>query len=371
MANIAVDIRSLQVNQLTGVGIYTREAVLALLKNDHKNKYRLFYSGFKPINLDFLKALDEFSNFSLIRIPWPNKILNLCLWIFNFPKFDLFVKADLFWFPNFNFWSLSKKTPYILTVHDLAFIRYPQFYSKKMRFWHKALWPKAKLRKAQKIIAVSENTKKDIVELAGIAPEKIEVIYSGVEIMPAKEASLIKEKYGLPDKFLLYLGTIEPRKNIISIISAFEKLINNDYSLIIAGGRGWLYKKIEKRISTSTKKDKIKLINYIAPEDQPIIYSLAKSLLWPSFYEGFGFPPLEAQQQNCNVITSANSSLPEVVKNSALLIDPYNTEELTQCLAQLINNDKLKQNLNLKAEKNFKNYTWTNTAEKMIRLLTN
>lgn len=368
MATIAVDIRSLQINQLTGVGIYAKESILALLKNDKTNNYLLFYSGFKPVNQNFLKNLSEFSNFSLIKIPWPNKILNFCLWIFNFPKFDYYIKADFFWFPNLNFWSLRKNIPYYITVHDLAFIKYPEFYSKKMRFWHKALWPKQKLREALKVIAVSENTKKDIVELIGMAEEKIKVIYSGLKIPVAEKNLDIKQKYNLPDKFLLYLGTLEPRKNIVSIISAFEKIMDNNCYLLIAGGRGWLYKKIEKRISASFKKEKIKLINYIKSEDAGVIYSLAQGLLWPSFYEGFGFPPLEAQEQGCNVITSANSSLPEVVKNSALLIDPHNTEELAQAIAQLINNDKLKQSLHAKAKENFNNYSWAEAAQTMIKL---
>jgi len=368
MATIAVDIRSLQNSQLTGVGIYAKEVILDLLKNDPQNKYKLFYSGFRPINEDFLNGLKQFSNFKLIKINWPNKLLNFCLWLFNFPKFDIYIKADLFWFPHFNFWSLNKKIPYVVSVHDLAFKRYPQFYSAKMKFWHNALRPKQKLHQAAQIIAVSENTKKDIEKLIKIHQDKIRVVYSGLANENLKNAEAIKQKYKLPDKFLLYLGTIEPRKNIIAVIKAFEKIKDEDCYLVIAGGKGWLYQKTEKRILHSFKKNKIKLINYIAPEDAPTIYALAQALVWPSFYEGFGLPPLEAQKQKTNVIASANSSLPEVLKNSALLIDPYNSAEIGACLNQLLNDKNLRNNLILKSKKNSNNYSWEKTAQQMIAL---
>jgi len=367
MANIAVDIRSLQNNQLTGIGVYAKEVILDLLKNDPQNKYKLFYSGFRPINEDFLNGLKQFSNFKLVKINWPNKLLNFCLWLFNFPKLNIYVKADLFWFPHFNFWSLNKKIPYVVSVHDLAFKRYPQFYSAKMKFWHKALKPKQKLQRAKKIIAVSENTKKDVISLVNVAPEKIQVIYPGLKESKLKNLPEIKQKYGLPDNFLLYLGTIEPRKNIITTVEAFEK-INNNFSLVIAGNQGWLHQTIQKRLLNSPKKEKIKILRYVAPEDIAALYALAKILIWPSFYEGFGLPPLEAQKQKSPIITSANSSLPEVLKNSALLIDPYNSAEIASCLNQLLTNEKLQNNLAEKSTKNSNNYHWENTAKQIINL---
>jgi len=368
MAIIAVDIRSLQNNQLTGIGVYSKEVILALLKNDSQNKYRLFYSGFKPINEDFLNSLKQFYNFKLIKIHWPNKLLNFCLWLFNFPKFDSYIKADLFWFPHFNFWSLSKNIPYIVTVHDLAFKLYPKFYSAKMRFWHNALKPKQKLQQAVKIITVSENTKKDITALLNIPTEKSMVIYSGLNNENLKDGVIIKQKYNLPELFLLYLGTIEPRKNIITLVKAFEKINDKNCSLVIAGGKGWLYKKIEKTILNSPAKERIKVINYVDSKDTPTIYALAKALVWPSFYEGFGLPPLEAQKQKSKIIISANSSLPEVAQNSALLIDPYNANEIAECLNQVLNDENLQKNLSFKSEINVNNYTWTKTTEKMINL---
>ena len=240
---------------------------------------------------------------------------------------------------------------------------------KKMSFWHKVVKPGQKLKSADKIIAVSNSTKKDLVEVYGIPENKVSVIYSGVNVgRGTRDEGLIKEKYSLPHKFILYLGTLEPRKNVEGIISAFEQITDSGYSLVIGGGKGWLYRKIYKKASRSSAKDKIKFIDYVDPADRSALYQLADLFIWPSFYEGFGFPPLEAMSVGCPVITSTNSSLPEVVGDAAILVDPYNVKEITSAMNQILIDDQLRQNLINKSYQQVKKFDWQNTAKEILNI---
>lgn len=368
---IAVDIRSLQNQQLTGVGLYLKNALIHLLSLDQKNKYILIYAGYRPINQAVLNALAGFNNLEYFKINWPNKLLNLSLAIFNYPRFDKFVLADLFWFANLNFYSLSLNMPAVLTIHDLAWLRYPRFFSKKMRLAYWWMKPTKKLQQARKIIAVSNSTKRDLIELINLPADKIEVIYPGLSPEQQPTSANIMTKHDLPAKWLLFLGTLEPRKNISAVISAFEKITDPDLHLVIAGGSGWLYQKMFQQAKRSPKKELIKFINYIEPAEINSLYSLAKMLVWPSYYEGFGFPPLEALAAGTPVIAGANSAMGEVLQNSALLADPYNVNDLAEAIKQLSHDSQLKNNFLTKAEKILPQYNWQTAATKILSLFKN
>ncbi len=367
---IGIDIRPLLANNLTGVGIYTYEVLKNLLEIDQKNQYKLFFNSARSSDQTKIEELKKFPNVKIYKFNYPNKLLNLAITFFNWPKLDKMVGGcDLFWFPNLNFWSISKNCKSIITVHDLSFKKIPWAYSKKMSFWHKVVKPGQKLKSADKIIAVSNSTKKDLVEVYGIPENKVSVIYSGVNVgRGTRDEGLIKEKYSLPHKFILYLGTLEPRKNVEGIISAFEQITDSGYSLVIGGGKGWLYRKIYKKASRSSAKDKIKFIDYVDPADRSALYQLADLFIWPSFYEGFGFPPLEAMSVGCPVITSTNSSLPEVVGDAAILVDPYNVKEITSAMNQILIDDQLRQNLINKSYQQVKKFDWQNTAKEILNI---
>ena len=150
------------------------------------------------------------------------------------------------------------------------------------------------------------------------------------------------------------------------VIQAFEKVSQEDLHLVIAGGKGWLYKKIYRLFCQSSVKDRIIFLDYVKPEERWQLYEKAQALIWPSFYEGFGFPPLEAMSLGCPVITSVNSSLPEVVGEAALLVDPYNIQEIAAAINQLLIDEKLRQNLISKGYEQVKKYSWENSAQKML-----
>jgi len=367
---IGVDTRTFAAGQLTGVGIYTWEILNHLLKLDADNQYKFFYSGFKQCRFERRQRWLNLPRVSWHHYQLPNKLLNFSLKYFHRPFLDEVIGGcDIFWFPNLNFWQVSPAVKTVVTVHDLSFIKMPWTFSPKMRLWHQALSIKEKLQRAERIIAVSENTKTDIMESLGIKSEKIKVIYSGVgNQSETSEIKKIKSKYRLPEKFILFLGTLEPRKNVTGLIQAYESLNRPEIDLVIAGGQGWLYKKIYHRAQKSVLKNNIHFTGYVDPEERRSFYQSAEMLVWPSFYEGFGFPPLEAMSAGCPVITSANSSLPEVVGDGALLVDPYNIQEIKKAMELVLDNQDVRKNMIEKGYLQARQYRWADSAHELYSL---
>ena len=224
--------------------------------------------------------------------------------------------------------------------------------------------------------------KKEVVETKPeVKEEKIKVIYSGIssEFRPIDkndpELKAIKEKYNLPENFILYLGTVEPRKNIASIIEAFELIRRNkvspyqDLKLVIAGGLGWLYKDILKMAENSQYEDDILFISSVVSADRVYLYNLSKIFVFPSFFEGFGFPPLEAMACGVPTIASNCSSLPEVVGDGALMIDPYRPEEIAIAAREIFNDEKLKNFLIKKGVEQASEFSWEKCARETLEFI--
>ena len=363
---IGIDIRPLISREPTGVGFYTYNTLKSLFKVDHNNQYKLFFNSAKDKPSNLVNKLTDFPNVTLHSFRRPNKFFNACLTYFKKPNLDQMIGGcDIFWFPNLNFWQVSKNCKTIITVHDLSFKRIPWAYSKKMRLWHNIIKPQDKLSKADKIISVSQNTKDDLINLYNIPENKIDVVYPGVT-RPTSDVQRPTLKF--PQKYILYLGTLEPRKNVEGVIKAFEKLNQSDLHLVIAGQKGWLYKNIYKKVKSLELKDKIIFLDYVNQDDRFNLYKNTQLFVWPSFYEGFGFPPLEAMSVGYPVITSSNSSLPEVVGKASLLVDPYNVNEISQALSQILSDDQLRQDLINKGYDQVKKYNWEISAEKILKL---
>lgn len=392
---IGVDIRVLMDKHYSGVSEYTANLLTAILRqNAALNKpddYRLFYNSFHNLNARLNKWNGARSR--VVATRWPNKIFNYFLQkVFSWPKIDKVLGGtDIFWSPHFNFTRLSKgaKAPKkIITVHDLSFLRYPEFFSARKNFWHRALGVKKILREADAIIAVSENTKNDIIELASVAPEKIIVIYSGNDLVKREVSDEEKRefllKHGLTDdntthsaRFILYLGNIEPRKNISGLITAFNELRAKDASdrrkflnlkLVLAGASGWKNRKIYMAWQNLPYKNDIKFLGYISQKEKEILYKIATVFVYPSFYEGFGFPPLEAMTLGLPVICSNVSSLPEVVGDAALAINPFKSEEIKDALEIILTNEKIRERLITKGYERAKLFFWDKAMSEYLKL---
>lgn len=373
---IGVDARVLMDKYYSGISEYTANLLKALLAVKHPDKYHLFYNSWH--NLEDRFKIWETENSQVAVSHWPNKIFNyFCQLLFKQPKLDQVIGGvDLFWSPHFNFTSLTPGTKQIITVHDLSFLRYPEFFSAKKNFWHRALRVKKALKGASLIVAVSENTKQDIVELVGIAPEKIKVIYSGNNLVKREvreeELGFLSQK-GIGTNFILYLGTIEPRKNISGLIRAYEELRRqgnrfNGLQLVLAGAKGWKSRGIYKAWQKSEYKNDIKFLGYISQKEKEVLYAKAKVFVYPSYYEGFGFPPLEAMTYGLPVICSNVSSLPEVVADAALMINPFKPIEIMEALELILSDEKLRENLINKGYQRASEFSWEKTAQEYLRL---
>jgi len=378
---IGVDIRTLMDARYSGVSEYTLNLLKRMLELDTINEYRFFYNSFGdcPNVPEFAKK-----NVRLIKYNYPNKILNYFYFkIFNSPKIDKELEADVFFMPHINFIGLSQGAKSLITVHDLSFLRYGEFFSWRKNFWHRMVNVRKMIKRFSLVVAVSENTKRDILELCSISPDKIKVIYSGIgeeyrKLGDDQAAKLVevKNKHGLPDKFILYLGTVEPRKNVEGIIGAYNQLrIKNyelrDYKLIIAGSRGWRSNNIYKKWEQSEFKNDIRFLDYVAGEDKVYLYNLASAFVYPSFYEGFGFPPLEAMAAGCPVIASFASSLPEVVGDAGLMVDPYNINDMARAMAEILTDKGLRNRLIARGLEQVKKFNWRNTADEYLKILNN
>jgi glycosyltransferase involved in cell wall biosynthesis len=395
---IAIDIRSLNDPLRGGVGEYTSSLLEALFHLDPKNEYLLFTNSFTPTPNRLVWGFTRFPNVRVVRFSYPNKLFNFSLRFLRFPKLDNMLekatgkKVDVFFIPNLNFVQLSKNCKSVLVVHDLSFELFPEFFSFKRRLWHKFVEPRRLAREAETIIAISENTKEDLMDLYKVPEQKIKVIYPGVGGSSTNNESRanVRIKYNLPDKFILYLGTLEPRKNLDGLIKAFEVFkqktsppINHrlrrdpanggglsTYQLIIAGQPGWLSREIYKAAEKSSVKDHIRFIGYVAPEDKPALYQSASLFVYPSIYEGFGFPPLEAGLQGTPTIVSSSSSFFETLGEGSLLVDPWNVHEIAEGMFQVLTDEKFASVLREKGREAALRFSWEKCAKEVLQELT-
>jgi glycosyltransferase involved in cell wall biosynthesis len=376
---IGIDIRTLMDRHYSGVSEYVFNLVNNLLDIDLENEYFLFYNSAHDIS-------GRIPNFSSPRVKvvytrYPNKIFNYFLQkLFKQPKIDeILGGVDIFLSPHINFLALSDYCQKVLTVHDLSYLRHPEFFSRRKNFWHSSIDVKKMVKKFDKIVAVSENTKNDLMELAETQHEKVKVIYAGVPSdyrpLPINDSLVkaVKEKHDLPEKFILYLGNIEPRKNISGLIKAYNNLRRDnlelkDVKLIVAGATGWKIDDTFSELQASPYYNDIKFLGYIDREDKPALYNLATVFIYPSFYEGFGFPPLEAMACGLPVITSNISSLPEIVGNAALTVDPYNISALSQALKEVITNLPLHDELVEQGIIRASAFNWRQTAQNYLEI---
>lgn len=385
MARIGIDVRCLAKGRRTGVEEYAINLLKEVFRQDTQNEYRLFFNSWKDFSVDW-SWLREFPNVQIKKFRIPNKILNLCFWYLNWPKIDKMLGGvDIFFMPNLTFAAFSQKTRLILTIHDLSFERYPEMFSLKRRLWHYLVQPRKLCHQAEKIIAVSQSTKNDLINLYKITPEKISVVYNGLadkfRVIDRNDKQLVatKEKYQLPYKFILYLGTIEPRKNITSLIKAFNQfktqaqIEDNEelkkYKLVIAGQDGWLMKDIWREIDASPFCADILQISFVAEEDKEYFYNLASLFVYPSFFEGFGFPPLEAMRCGVPVITSNCSSLPEVINGGGIMIDPHRPSEIATVMQEILTDKILRERLIQKGLQQSQKFNWLKSAKRFEQLL--
>lgn len=363
---IGIDISVLNDKNKTGIAVYTYELINALLKINRKDKFILF--GIATFaTYDYLKNINfkKYPNVELKIIKQPAKFFrtSFLLWQkLNWPKMENFVgQIDIL--HSFN-WNLPpvKNAKIVATVFDMTPELFPQFHENKTVQLDLIRLERIK-KYADLVITISENSKKDFLQFA--QKEWVEVIYPGVsdiffDKLNKYKTQQILRKYNLTSGYILSVGTLEPRKNIKNIIEAYLKSGVKE-KLVLAGGSGW--KNSELTHLLENNKEKIITTGFVLREELPYLYKQASCLVYPSFYEGFGIPILEAQASGCPVITSSISSLPEAGGTGAIYVDPYSVEDIVCGIKECLSWRRGK--LIKEGYKNLKKFSWEVSAKKL------
>lgn len=266
---------------------------------------------------------------------------------------------------------LISSCPFLVTVYDLSFLLFPESF----RPWNRlylSTFTRLSVKKAHRVIAISENTKKDLVRLLGAEEDKIRVTYCGCDetlrALPSQEVDSFRRRKGLPERFVLFLGTIEPRKNLVRLLEAFRKIKKEGVKLVLAGGLGWGYEPVMAAIENLGLQGDVVLPGFIPQEEKVYWYNAAEVFVYPSLYEGFGLPPLEAMACGTPVIVSRAASLPEVVGDGGLLVDPTNPEAIAEALSRLLANPQEREKLREKGLQRAKMFSWERMARETVKI---
>jgi len=267
--------------------------------------------------------------------------------------------------------------PVVLTLYDLTFLMFPHFHDPISQSYL-ARWVPRSVRRATHLIAISETTKRDAVKYWNLPPSRISVIPLGVHprFRPLHDNAAVEnvlQQYDLPPakNYILFVGTLEPRKNLVRLVNAYESLIHNqgcNHQLVLCGRKGWLYDEIFAAVSRAGLQEKIVFAQNVPDEALPYVYSGSVALIYPSLYEGFGLPVLEAMACGTPVITSNVSSLPEVAGEAALLIDPTDTKQIAQAMERVCSDPELRSVLAERGRTRSLGFSWRNTAEQTMRV---
>lgn len=370
---IGIDIRSV-LSTKTGVGHYTYCLCKNLAKIDKENTYDLFYFNFLRKKNDISFNEPNVKKEAIRHIP--GRICNRFWRYLNYPKGDWLIrKKDVVHFPNFTIIP-GTTGKVIITVHDLSFIRYPQFTEPKNLKFLKKIFPKS-LKRADHIITDSEFSKKELIDIYNIDPKKITVVLLGVDDKfktqhTKEEINKIKTKYKTGEKYILSLGTLEPRKNIPTLIKAFDlfcqKNPDTNMNLVLTGMKGWLYEEIFSSIKNQNTKDRIIFTGYILDEELPLIYQGSALFICPSFYEGFGLPVAESMASGIPVITSTAGSLVEVGEDATIKFDPKDPQDLLNKIETVLADSTLQKSLIEKGKKRADQFCWEKTAAETLEV---
>jgi len=261
----------------------------------------------------------------------------------------------------------------VVTIFDTTLFSFPKQHTIIKRLYFTKFIPHT-VKKAARIITISESSKKDIVNILKVKPERVIVTYMGVDhkvFYPTSGASQkIERKYGIASPFILYVGKIEPRKNLASLVKAYHRIRSHyrSWKLVIAGSKGWGFQEVFATVAKLGLESEVLFTGYVPEEDLPCLYSAAELFVYPSSYEGFGIPLLEAMACGTPVITSNISSLPEVVGDAGILVNPTDIDELAFAIQSVLNSESLQKDMKFKGLKRAKLFTWEETARRTLQV---
>jgi len=369
---IGIDCRTIlnpELGEYAGVGHYTYYLVKNLLKLDKKNEYVLYFDWRVWDTKEFEQKNVKIKHFPFSQykkfLPFAYSHLLITAYL---------VKDGLTIFHSpANVLPLTYPKKCVITIHDLAIYKDPSWFPSQI-FSTKLLVPQS-IRKADRIIAVSESTKKDLKQIFNVPAKKIAVTYEGVIVdkFPVKKKLDVMKKFKLPDHYILFVGTLERRKNLINLVRAYKKLITWDKKLercplILAGHESWKSEEIHDEVRELKLANLVRFLGYISHNEKIDLMKKACCFVNPSLYEGFGLTMVEAMALGTPVIASDISSMPEVVGKAAILVDPEKEYEIAAALKKLLNSKDLQNKLIKKGIEQAKNFSWTKCSHETLKV---
>lgn len=353
-----------------GIGRYTRGLVDALLGLPGAESRRVTLVVARDADTRGMGALP--ANAGVRRLPLDDRWLTILWHRLRLPAWvDAWAGPfDLFHAPDFALPPL-RRAPGVVTVHDLSFLAYPAGAVPALRRWLGRAVPESVAR-AARVLADSEHSRRDLERLLGVDPARVTVLYPGVDarfrpLSDGAELAAVRARHALPEHFILGLGTLEPRKNFDGLIRAFDRLapMRPELQLVIAGGPGWLAEPIHAARAASSAADRVRMIGFVPDADLPALYSLAEVFAFPSHYEGFGLPLLEAMACGTPVVAADNSSLPEVAGDAALLVPAEDGAALAAAIARFLDDPGLRAERVARGRARAAGFSWQAAAQRL------
>lgn len=363
---IAVNTRLFLKGKLEGIGWFAHETLRRLVQNHPEHEFIFFFD--RPWHPDFVFA----SNVTPVVLkPQARHPVLYYLWTeLAIPAALRKYKADLYFSPD-HLGSLRTKVPVIVTLHDLAYLHYPTFI-RKLDFYHYKKYTPLYARKARRVIAVSDFTRSDIIEKLHIPEDKIDVVYNGAHSayrpLSYEVCETVRARYTGGEEYFLFTGAIHPRKNIINLLKAFVKFKRRQRSrikLVIVGRMAWKVEEIEKIKRLMPFKDDVIWAGYLNVEALAEVTAAAYAMVYPSLFEGFGIPILEAMSCHVPVIVSNSSSMPEVAGEAGLLVDPESPDDIAAKMMMIYKDENLRQQLIEAAKIQKDKFSWDRSAERL------
>ncbi|MAT96564.1 MAG: glycosyl transferase family 1 [Anaerolineaceae bacterium] len=371
---IGIDVTA-ALTQGGGIGRYTRELVHALIAVDDTNRYR-FFSAKPPAVLPVPEPLPQANHVTYRPAPLDERWLYRLWYRLRLPLPVQWVtgKLDLFHSPDFVLPPVNGRIPTLLTVHDLSFIHYPHVFPERLVSYLNQVVPWS-ISRATHVLADSEATRNDLLTIWQVPPEKVTVLYSGVHerfqpVSDVQKITAVRQKYHLAEwPYLLSVGTLQPRKNYQMLIRAFAPLADKvPHHLVISGGKGWLYDEMMAEVARQGLTERVHFIGFVDDTDLPALYSAASLFVFPSLYEGFGLPLLEAMGCGTAVLTSSSSSLPEVAGEAAQQLPPDDQHAWTEMMLALLTNPVRREALAHAGHIQAKQFSWQASARQLLKI---
>jgi glycosyltransferase involved in cell wall biosynthesis len=364
---IAINANEANVKNPVGSNIFAREVLNACYRLDSRNEYCIYLKTPPLALLPKERSGWQYESFGPKPF-WTQIALSLK---------TLSKPAEVLFSPG-HYGAGISCIPQVISVMDLAFLKYPNEFRAK-DLWQLRFWTKNSVMSSQKIIAISKNTKNDIRRYYHVPEEKVEVVYPGVQgefLDPNPELSLrTNKKYQIKGDYILFIGTLQPRKNINNLIMGFKMLLSKypHWQLIVVGKKGWLYESIFQTVRLNNLEDKVIFTGFVNEEEKNLLIRQAMMLVFPSLYEGFGFPILEAFRLGCPVVCSRNSSLAEVAGQAAIYIEnERNPTSIAQAMIKMLQLTKAQRsNLIVLGKKQVSYFSWDKAGRQIISILEN